>query len=84
MKKHINALAISLIVSIAVSGLFLTGVFESFEKAAQQFIEVREITHPKEDTREIYDGQFVLFNKAYESLVPINDVLAETAAEEAA
>ena len=31
LKKHLNALIISLIVSIAVSGLFLAGVFESFE-----------------------------------------------------
>ncbi|MCK4788397.1 MAG: hypothetical protein KAV87_31950, partial [Desulfobacteraceae bacterium] len=57
------------------------GVFESFWKAAEQFVKVTEITPPKEDIRRVYDRHFVLFNKAYSSLVPVNEALAEVATE---
>jgi xylulokinase len=77
-QQEANSLGAAITAGVAL------GVFESFEKAAQQFIEVREITHPKDEMREIYDRQFLLFNKAYASLVPVNEAFAQIATGEAA
>jgi len=77
-QQEANSLGAAITAGVAL------GVFESFEKAAQQFIEVREITHPKEEMRKIYDQQFVLFNKAYASLVPVNEAFDQIATGEAA
>jgi xylulokinase len=74
-QQEANSLGAAIIAGVAL------GVFESFEKAAQEFIEVKGITHPKDNMREVYDRQFLLFNKAYESLVPVNEAFAEIAAE---
>jgi xylulokinase len=74
-QQEANSLGAAIIAGVAL------GVFESFEKAAQDFIEVKGITHPKDNMREVYDRQFLLFNKAYESLVPVNEAFAEIATE---
>jgi len=75
-QQEANSLGAAITAGVAL------GVFESFEKAAEQFIKVTEITPPKEDMRRVYDRQFGLFNKAYASLVPVNEALAELATEE--
>jgi len=68
----------------AITAGVTLGVFQSFEKAAKQFIKVREITPPNEEMHGVYDRQFSLFNRAYASLASINEALAEMATEEEA
>jgi len=74
-QQEANSLGAAITAGVAL------GVFESFWKAAEQFVKVTEITPPKEDIRRVYDRHFVLFNKAYSSLVPVNEALAEVATE---
>ncbi len=77
-QQEANSLGAAITAGVAL------GVFESFQKAARKFIKVSEVTAPEEETREVYDQQFDVFNKAYASLVPVNQKLAEIAGEGAA
>ncbi|MBW2121502.1 MAG: FGGY-family carbohydrate kinase [Deltaproteobacteria bacterium] len=75
-QQEANSLGAAITAGVAL------GVFESFQKAAQEFIEIRKVTKPREEIRRVYDRQFELFNKAYGSLVPVNDALAEMARDD--
>jgi xylulokinase len=54
----------------AIAGGVAFGVFKSFD-AAKKIAKVAEVQHPRREVREIYDRTYVIFQEAYEALVPI-------------
>jgi len=66
-----------------VAGVSL-GVFESFEKATQQFIRPQETIPPNDEMNKVYEKVFPIFNRAYAALVAINEEISDMAAQEMA
>ena len=69
-QQEANSLGAAIVAGVAL------GVFESFEKAVQQFIKIREMIVPEPKTKTLYEKRFHVFNKAYAALLPVNEEIA--------
>jgi xylulokinase len=54
----------------AIAGGVAFGLFKNFQ-VAKEIAQVAEVQHPQPEVREIYDRTYVIFQEAYEALVPI-------------
>ena len=54
----------------AIAGGVAFGLFNDFH-VAKEIAQVAEVQHPRPEVRDIYDRTYVIFQEAYEALVPI-------------
>jgi xylulokinase len=54
----------------AIAGGIAFGIFKNFD-VAKKIAKVVEVQHPRPEVRERYDRAYVIFQEAYEALVPI-------------
>jgi xylulokinase len=54
----------------AIAGGVAFGLFKNFQ-VAKENSQVADVQHPRPDHREVYDRTYIIFQEAYEALVPI-------------
>ena len=49
------------------------GLYKGFDEGVELYVKKREIVEPKEETSEIYQKKYPIFNSAYAAVRSVND-----------
>jgi xylulokinase len=68
--ERLNYLEEATSLGAAIAGGVAFGLFKNFQ-VAKEIAQVAGVQHPRPEVREVYDRTYVIFQEAYEALVPI-------------